>query len=286
VIFFSPEKFNQNERIFVIASPIRQPEGPVILRTTFNGVPPTKRKLSPAAADDTVCGNTLPTPALQMNSSTERLPSKVANKSLAAVIDSCKSAVIDSYPTAVMKSCPAAVVTDNSRTVDSYPTSLIDSCPSVAIDSRPTVMIGSCPATVIDSRPATVIDSCHRTSTERQLVRGGNDPGWSSVTLISGEDDEENSERSENSSAATSGRSSPSSPEADPPLVLTKGAKVNKNFTVLYLRITLHSYRSVICFFSFIPTSVADPGCFIPDPGSGSDHCSIPDPDPDPGSGG
>jgi hypothetical protein len=26
--------------------------------------------------------------------------------------------------------------------------------------------------------------------------------------------------------------------------------------------------------------SVADPGCFIPDPGSGSDHCSIPDPDP------
>jgi hypothetical protein len=33
-------------------------------------------------------------------------------------------------------------------------------------------------------------------------------------------------------------------------------------------------------------SSVADPGCFIPDPGSGSDHCSIPDPDPDPGSGG
>jgi hypothetical protein len=30
------------------------------------------------------------------------------------------------------------------------------------------------------------------------------------------------------------------------------------------------------------PDSVADPGCFIPDPGSGSDHCSI----PDPGSGG
>jgi hypothetical protein len=26
--------------------------------------------------------------------------------------------------------------------------------------------------------------------------------------------------------------------------------------------------------------SVADPGCFIPDPGSGSDHCSILDPDP------
>jgi hypothetical protein len=26
--------------------------------------------------------------------------------------------------------------------------------------------------------------------------------------------------------------------------------------------------------------SVADPGCFIPDPGSGSDHYSIPDPDP------
>jgi hypothetical protein len=35
-------------------------------------------------------------------------------------------------------------------------------------------------------------------------------------------------------------------------------------------------------------SSVADPGCFIPDPGSGSDHCSIPDPGgkkaPDPGS--
>jgi hypothetical protein len=29
--------------------------------------------------------------------------------------------------------------------------------------------------------------------------------------------------------------------------------------------------------------SVADPGCFIPDPGSGSDHCSIPDRIPDPG---
>jgi hypothetical protein len=26
--------------------------------------------------------------------------------------------------------------------------------------------------------------------------------------------------------------------------------------------------------------SAADPGCFIPDPGSGSDDCSIPDPDP------
>jgi hypothetical protein len=26
--------------------------------------------------------------------------------------------------------------------------------------------------------------------------------------------------------------------------------------------------------------SVADPGCFIPDPGSGSEHFSIPDPDP------
>jgi hypothetical protein len=29
---------------------------------------------------------------------------------------------------------------------------------------------------------------------------------------------------------------------------------------------------------SFVPVSVADPGCFIPDPGSGSEYLFIPDP--------
>jgi hypothetical protein len=43
-----------------------------------------------------------------------------------------------------------------------------------------------------------------------------------------------------------------------------------------------HSTTKVGSHIQFHQSSVADPGCFIPDPGS--DYCSIPDPDP--GSGG
>jgi hypothetical protein len=41
-------------------------------------------------------------------------------------------------------------------------------------------------------------------------------------------------------------------------------------------------FKAYCTLNGFNSASVADPGCFIPDPGS--DHCSIPDPDP--GSGG